>query len=276
MATDATRRPPMMDAGLAQLSVRLLCCRCHPLQRWSMGNLSAPYWRLYWNASAGASIALAGRTLELTPDRIFVIPPDTPYTTALERPVTHLYIHFVTTPGYRLRDPGVFPLRATTELRRSLREARALIEAGGPALRLTTLALRLVHAGLTHVPVDGFEPVYADARVLGAVSHILARLADRVSNDELAVRAHMNPNAFIRLFRVTTGLTPQAYLARARVERACVLLHYTDRTIDDIAEATGFCDRYHLSHTFQRLRGMGPATFRRMVETPRARLRKAH
>jgi transcriptional regulator GlxA family with amidase domain len=33
--------------------------------------------------------------------------------------------------------------------------------------------------------------------------------------------------------------------------------------VEQIAEATGFWDRYHFSRVFKQVRGMGPAEFRR-------------
>ena len=58
---------------------------------------------------------------------------------------------------------------------------------------------------------------------------------------------------------------------RQRVERACVLLHATGNSIEQIAEATGFCDRYHFTRVFTRLRGVSPAAFRKTLTTPRGR-----
>ena len=53
------------------------------------------------------------------------------------------------------------------------------------------------------------------------------------------------------------------FVRARRIELAGVLLHNSAKKIEEIAAATGFCDRYHFSRVFKRLRGMGPAEFRR-------------
>jgi AraC-like DNA-binding protein len=41
------------------------------------------------------------------------------------------------------------------------------------------------------------------------------------------------------------------------------LLHHSHLTAKEIAERAGFWDRGHFSRVFRRLRGMGPAEFRK-------------
>lgn len=82
--------------------------------------------------------------------------------------------------------------------------------------------------------------------------------------DTLARVAGMHGRALIRLFRQETGDTPMAWLRARRIALACELLHHGERKIDDIAAAVGFCDRYHFTKTFTRLREMSPGAFRAM------------
>jgi transcriptional regulator GlxA family with amidase domain len=73
----------------------------------------------------------------------------------------------------------------------------------------------------------------------------------------------MNANAFIRLFKSQTGLTPQVCHTRHRIDYACELLHHTPMSVEQIADRTGYCDRAHFSRVFASIRGTGPAEFRR-------------
>ncbi|HAU39109.1 MAG TPA: hypothetical protein DCX07_15520 [Phycisphaerales bacterium] len=257
-----------MEQTFEDLGVRILTCRYDRLRQWNLPNLSAPYWRLYRNAGAGAGIVLGGREIPLTPRAFVCIPPDTPYASVLHRPVRHFYLHFVTRASYRLPRDRVYRIPSSPLLVRAVEEIDShLVRPDGSPLRVTTLSLLLAHAALGQVPPEALRMGYADARVVEAVAYMRRRLEAKVSNAELAARANMHPNAFCRLFRQTTGRTPQAYLAQARIEAACMMLHCTTKTIDRIAQETGFCDRYHFSRWFKRLRGLGPATFRR-TRTP--------
>ena len=76
----------------------------------------------------------------------------------------------------------------------------------------------------------------------------------------------MNIYALIRLFRERTGLTPAMYARERRIEVACVLLHHSAKSIEEIASACGFCDRYHFTHAFIRSRKTSPAAFRKQIQ----------
>jgi len=78
----------------------------------------------------------------------------------------------------------------------------------------------------------------------------------------LAHNACMATNAFARLFLHNTGYPPHRYILRRRLEKACVLLHHSTRTIDTIARECGFCDRYYFSKAFKKETGRSPAAYR--------------
>jgi transcriptional regulator GlxA family with amidase domain len=84
-----------------------------------------------------------------------------------------------------------------------------------------------------------------------------------VPNRALARLAGMNVNAFIRLFKSRTGFSLQAYSRTKRVERACDLLLHSDASLEQVAERSGFSDRYHFSRVFKKVRGISPARFRK-------------
>lgn len=52
------------------------------------------------------------------------------------------------------------------------------------------------------------------------------------------------------------------YSARRRIGIACSLLHRSNLSMDEVAQQTGFCDRYHFSKVFKQIRGVSPGTFR--------------
>lgn len=249
------------------LSVRIHACTFTQLDRWQSGDLAAPHWRLYWNADHGAGVLRHNKRIALTPGRFMVIPPETSFTTHLRNPVRHFYLHFTVHPHmytpYMIhtftRDGSMASaLTETTEM---------LLAEKTDTLRLSVLTQYLAYSALERIPRTQLRHAYADDRI----ERVIRRLQDTPgklhSNEELARSIGMNTNAFVRLFREVTGETPRALLLRLRIEQACLELHHTDETIDDIAATLGFCDRYHFSRTFSRLRGMGPAAFRRLRAT---------
>ena len=53
------------------------------------------------------------------------------------------------------------------------------------------------------------------------------------------------------------------HLKQRRIEKASILLHHTDHSIDEIAELCGFGDRYYFTRVFTRQLGLGPAAYRK-------------
>jgi AraC family transcriptional regulator, L-rhamnose operon transcriptional activator RhaR len=70
----------------------------------------------------------------------------------------------------------------------------------------------------------------------------LAMLSEELNVDE---------SYLVRLFKSATGLSPIAYLARARAERAAVMLLRTDQPIADIATAVGWDDPNYFARRFK-------------------------
>ena len=62
------------------------------------------------------------------------------------------------------------------------------------------------------------------------------------------------------------GLPPYRYVLERRVEHACGLLKDSQRSIADVAYASGFSSQAHLTMNFRRLTGMTPGRFRRSSE----------
>lgn len=255
-----------MEVGGYDPGVRVLLCSAQRLVRWEFPNLSAPYWRFYWNDRPGATMLLGARRERMMPSRCYAVPPNTPFAARLRRPVVHFYLHFQAAPPYDAVAPDIFSFPADGHVLRTVSEARGLLDrrAGtGLVPRLALLCQCLACGALSRLPAEKVPAVRSDERVRAAVRKMEAGVSVPPSNGELAAVAGMHPNAFIRLFRGVTGRTPQAYCTVKRIERACLLLHGGSMSIKEIAARCGFCDRYHFSRVFKRLRGVGPAEFRR-------------
>lgn len=244
----------------ADLQLRLLQCVTAQLDRWAFPNLAAPYWRLYLTHGRGAEVSWGGRTLALRPECLWLIAPDTPFGTALRRPVTQCYVHFTLSPGL-VSGPGVHAVPLTAEMRRWHENAVAAKtpETGGIAWQALVL-----HA-LSALPEGTLSERRTDPRVQRVLALIERQPGAPHTLESLAELAGMHARALIRLFRQETGDTPMAFLRARRIAVACELLHHSDRKIDDIATAVGFCDRYHFTKTFHQLREITPAAFRVLV-----------
>lgn len=96
-----------------------------------------------------------------------------------------------------------------------------------------------------------------------ACSYIAENLGERFTLDHLARQAGVSRFHFARLFRVSMGESPMAYLLKSRIERAKQMLLQNDRPVCEIAASLGFCDQSHLTRTFRRMTGLTPREFSR-------------
>lgn len=98
------------------------------------------------------------------------------------------------------------------------------------------------------------------ARVLEFVD---MSLDGNLSIERMAAELGISPYHFSRLFRASFGMPPHHYVLQMRVARAAHLLRSErQRSISDIAIATGFASQAHLTNAFRCLMGQTPARWR--------------
>lgn len=243
----------------ADLQLKVLLCVTAELERWNSPNLAAPYWRLYVMGGEGARVRWGGRTVALTKGSAWLIAPDTAFGAELGAPATQVYVHFTLASGLAA-EPGVHEVPLTAAMRRACVRGQAAKTSEGGGIYWSTLVL-LALAGLAEGVLSERQ---VDARVARVQAHVEREVGAAHTLETLARVAGMHGRALIRLFRQETGDTPMAWLRARRIALACELLHHGERKIDDIAAAVGFCDRYHFTKTFTRLREMSPGAFRAM------------
>lgn len=88
-------------------------------------------------------------------------------------------------------------------------------------------------------------------------------LTEGVSLNSLADQLHFSPNYLIRVFRDIYHQTPYEYLIHLRLEKAEMLIRYSDLSLKAIGEECGFGQYVNLYKTFRRLRGMSPGELRK-------------
>jgi AraC family transcriptional regulator len=105
----------------------------------------------------------------------------------------------------------------------------------------------------------------------GLAPHVLRRVRERMLADlsedlnlaELARLADLSPFHFLRAFKQSTGLPPQAWRQRARLEAAQNLLANTALPVTDIALQVGYESSQALARAFRDRIGASPTAYRR-------------
>jgi AraC-like DNA-binding protein len=253
----------------------LTCAHCVLLE-WEYDELSAPFWRWYWNDRPGAWLILKRERVPIEPGRAVLIPPHTSFGTGCKGPVGHFYVHFALGLD-RVATPGrVFHHTPSPSERGHILRLVSMGEGEGEASPLSTsfLLQTVLNASLAAIPEAYWAGRLTDPKIARALD-VLNRDAGELDNASLAREAGMNTNAFIRKFLHATGHTPHRYRLRLRTERAAALLREGRMSIEEIATATGFCDRFHFSRVFKQVLGTSPARYRQAESRGDLALRRA-
>jgi AraC-like DNA-binding protein len=102
--------------------------------------------------------------------------------------------------------------------------------------------------------------------VTAAIAYLRQHLQEEVRMDELVRYVGFSRARMFDLFKAQTGLTPNDYLQRLRVEKAQELLRQTTLSVTEIGLETGFSSGQYFSTVFARYAGVSPTDFRKGVK----------
>ena len=97
-------------------------------------------------------------------------------------------------------------------------------------------------------------------RVLEAIDR---RFNETLRVEELGRLACLSPFHFARMFKLSVGKAPHAYITSKRMERARALLAEANVSIAEVARLVGFRTQAHFSGVFRKQVGVTPGQFRR-------------
>nr|WP_321452845.1 AraC family transcriptional regulator [uncultured Carboxylicivirga sp.] len=273
-------------------NLQILCCRYWWLERWEYRELSFPYWRIYNNQKKGAFIKAGNKIIELLPERIYLIAPNTSYSTFLfnhkipskgyalkggritseyssaafsTKTIEHLYIHFNMGIPYDNVAPGIFTFEVTQHLRNKITSITNHLSIDNKEFSFYTLLSiqSLIIDLLAEINEQNWQVLTNNHHILSLLNYIENNLNTELSNTKLADICRLATNTFTRLFKQETGISPQIYVRQKRINKACVMLHHSNESIDQIATQTGFANRYHFTRIFSLVTGMSPAKYRK-------------
>ena len=101
-----------------------------------------------------------------------------------------------------------------------------------------------------------------NSALLKAVDYINDRYAEHITMEELCTVSGVSKQYLCLLFRQNLSTPPMEYIAKRRIQAAKELLTGSDKTIEEIAEDTGFCGSSYFCKLFKRYEGITPSQFR--------------
>ncbi|MFI9555509.1 helix-turn-helix domain-containing protein [Nonomuraea endophytica] len=213
-------------------------------------------WQLHLY-SYSARLTVGGRTHEIRPGRVSLIPPGELVQYFYEGRSEHLYAHLrLPEQGEPVTVPLMQDAGADTPFLRDLLRQAITAAPATPAMAAAaawTVLWRVARLAESEGP---------HAAVRLAIAHIESHLAQPLTVPEVAGAAGISHNHLTRLFRAETGDTVVAYIRRRRLEQARHLLRETTLPIPAVAAAVGLADLQAFNKACRRELGAAPRAIR--------------
>jgi len=127
------------------------------------------------------------------------------------------------------------------------------------------------HAALSQLLLSQSAPRRGGERLRGGLApavrrrlsdYIEAHLHLPITLGMLAELACLSEYHLARMFRVSFGMPPHAWIAARRIDRARQLLGAANLPLQQVADACGYADLSHFSHRFRAAVGTAPGRYR--------------
>lgn len=96
------------------------------------------------------------------------------------------------------------------------------------------------------------------------IKHIEAHYREHISIDDILKQISYSRSHLLRVFKEHTGMSIMDYLNKFRIEKACLELIYTDKSVTEIALDNGYNTVQYFTRMFRRVIGTPPGAYRRL------------
>lgn len=284
--------PSEIKQQFDDLQISIHCCRYWKFSSWNFSNLSAPFWRFYYNMLPGAVISFGDQQIEPGQSFCVLIPPNTPFSISTlydqnpgseniqgsrmtpddhpeqlraRKQFDHLFIHFNLGLKYDGFASGIYTISLSPEMDDDLQAIKAdlISDFQHVHYRLLIRIYSVISRALSLIPADRWPINSYDFRIMTILNFIDLNLTNQLTNVDLARRVNLATNSFARLFRENTGCSVQQYILKRRIEKALHLLHHTQSKIERIAYDCGFYDLHHFSRVFKKQMQVSPSAYKK-------------
>ena len=226
----------------------------------------SPFSRLYYIRSGKALAQSDGKSIELTPGHMALIPLWHPYPHECVGHFDHLYFHVNLTHA---GGPDLFSSLKDILLKpmdeKYIDELIGLYNSKNPAdsLLLTSYILRDITSFMSQGVSTG-AMTYAYGETIDTVVRLIQqKMSAKLTIDRLASEMNLSPSTLTKKFRSEDGTPLGAYIDTMLFRKCMDLLLSTDHSIGKIAEELEFCDQFYFSRFFKSHYGETPTAYRK-------------
>jgi AraC-like DNA-binding protein len=194
----------------------------------------------------------------LTPGFLYLIPPNTVFSTTMRRRFTKWYAHFKLGRLADRASPGIYRFASSGEMKALVEQ----LDQSDPHIRFPWLTIAFVSQALRLLPESVWEQQRTDARILKALDFMSAHLSLKITAEQVARFAGLSVRNLNHLFQTELKQSPMRVLMDYRLDEACRRLRGEESSIEEVAEQCGLVNRHYLSRMMRQYRNTSPAAYR--------------
>jgi len=243
--------------------------KCPP--SYSFGPIVRKHYVLHFVLEGKGTLYLNNEPFHIVKNEAFIIPPNVvSFVKADEtEPWNYIWIHFNGPKAIELlADAGMSKetpvFRSTGDNRQLIHILNDLLQHSENELRCIGNLYHLFHELITHT---SSKPQYnkVDERlkyVKTIIDFISVKYSEPIKIQDLSDLCGLERSYLTKLFKSSTGYSPQEYLISFRMKRAKKLLSEAQLPIQHVAYSVGYNDQFTFSKAFRKTTGVSPTAYR--------------
>lgn len=258
---------------------------------WNFTDINSPFSRIYLVTEGSAEVEIEGKTHNLTPGHMYIIPAFNTHTDKCTGIFKHYYAHIYEESGSGddILTSYDFPFEIEArDIDRLLFESLAgnngemILKSSDPRKydnknsliecvkfnRRRPIYVRMESMGIISQFLGRFmeygRPKYqtSDRRIRQALKVITDNIDRQINIDEIAANLCMSKGHFIRLFKHEVGCTPVQFIIDRKIMRAKLMLASESIMAKEIAYKLGYGEVSYFTRLFKKQVGMTPLEYR--------------
>ena len=230
------------------------------------------YILLYCTEGEGR-VNINNQVYDLKPNNYIIIPPFVPhhYKSSIKNPWTIYWVHFT---GRRAevifnrfcldQKPTVQTIPYNEQRVKEFLQIIHLLELSFDEKTLEIVNINIVHLIGSFVYHNEIQKDnYKTGMVKDSIGYMKENLGKNLMIQDLALEENLSISRYSEIFKESTGHSPIHYFINLKIQQACQLLYFTDRSIKEIAVEFGFLDQYYFSRVFKKFMGVPPSKYRK-------------
>lgn len=221
---------------------------------YSYGPAVRTHWILHYVVSGFGKFTREGKTYDIGPGQIFVIPPylETYYEADEKHPWHYIWIGFTMSAPSDVFSRPVITCPEAGEVFAEMQTCGKM--ENGRSAFLSSCLWKLT--GLL-LDLNKSKPDYVET----AIHLMQAEYANGITIQNISDRLGLNRSYFYTLFTERMGISPSEYLINIRLNKAAELMTVYGERPSTAALSVGYDDLYHFSKIFKKHFGVSPREY---------------